>query len=88
MDFGGKYCIFVLAKRRKPINTGFSPLFLAKIGVKKVVLHYELVISTLLRKIFLGVCGFFLRNVGGFLDDVERLDVKRYLFSRPHFLRI
>ena len=29
---------------------------------------------------FLGVCGFFLRHVGGFLGDVERLDVKRYLF--------
>ena len=80
MDFGGKCCIFVLAKRREPIDTGFSPLFLAKIGVKKVVLHYELVISTLLRKIFLGVCGFFLSNVDGFFGDVERLKVKRYLF--------
>ena len=45
-----------------------------------VVLHYELVISTLLRKIFLGVCGFFLRNVDGFFGDVEWLKVKRYLF--------
>ena len=59
--------------------------FLAKIGVKKVVLHYGLVISTLRRKISLGVCGFFLRNVGGCLGDVERPKVKRYLFSKPHF---
>ena len=80
-----KWFIFVLAKRRKPIDTGFSPLFLAKIRVKKVVLHYELVISTLRRKFFLGVCGFFLRNVGVFFGDVERLKVKRYLFSKPHF---
>ena len=64
MDFGGKCIIFVLAKRREPIDTGVSPLFLAKIGVKKVVLHYELVISTLRRKIFLGVCEKFFRNVG------------------------
>ena len=58
---------------------------MAKIGQKKVVLHYELVVSTLRRKIFLGVCGFFLRNVGVFFADIERLKVKRYLFSRPHF---
>ena len=31
---------------------------------KKVVLHYELVISTLRRKIFIGVCEKFFRNVG------------------------
>ena len=49
---------------------------------KKVVLHYELVISTLRRNFFLGVCGFFLRNVGGFLGDVEPPKVKTYLFSR------
>ena len=42
--------------------------------------------STLRRKNFLGVCGFFLRNVDGFLGDLEGLKVKRYLFSRPHFL--
>ena len=64
MDLSGKWFIFVLAKRREPLISGFSPLFWAKIGVKKVVLHYELVISTLRRKFFLGVCGFFLRNVG------------------------
>ena len=52
---------------------------------KKVVLHYELVISTLRRNFFLGVCGFSLRNVDGFFADVERLKVKRYLFSKPHF---
>ena len=66
-----KCCIFVLAKRREPINTGLSPLFLAKVGVKKVVLHYELVVSTLWRKIFLGVGGFFLRNVGARGGDYE-----------------
>ena len=40
---------------------------------------------TLLRNFFLGVCGFFLRNIDGFFADVERLKVKRYLFSKPHF---
>ena len=41
----------------------FSSFWL-KNRAKKVVLHYELVIPTLRRKIFLGVCGKFLRNVG------------------------
>ena len=54
---------------------------------KKVVLRYKLVISTLRRKIFLGVCGFFLSNVGRFFTDTERLKVKRYLFSWPHLYR-
>ena len=71
MDFGQECIIFVLAKRREPIDTGVSPLFLAKIGVKKVVLHYELVISTLRRKIFLGVCGKFFRNVGARSGDSD-----------------
>ena len=53
-----------------------------------VVLHYELVISTLRRKIFLGVCGFFLRNVGGFFADVERLKVKIHLFLGRNFFSL
>ena len=35
---------------------------------------------------FLGVCGFFLSNIGGFFADAERLKVKRYLFFETHFL--
>ena len=77
MDFGGKCCIFVLAKRREPIDKGFSPLFLGK---KNAIFTSEINFFTLLRKFFLGVCGFFLRNVVGFFGDVERLKVKRYLF--------
>ena len=48
----------------------FSSFWL-KNRAKKVVLHYELVIPTLLRKIFLGVCGKFLRNVGVCGGDSE-----------------
>ena len=62
----------------------FSSFF----GQKNGIFTSEINFFTLLRKFFFGVCGFFLRNVGGFLGDVERLNVKRYLFSRPHFLRI
>ena len=36
-----------------------------------VVLHYELVISTLRRNIFLGVCEKFFRNVGAHSRDSE-----------------
>ena len=59
----------------------FSSFF----GLKNGIFTSEINFFTLLRKIFLGVCGIFLRNVGGFLGDVEGLDVKRYLFSKPHF---
>ena len=55
------------------------------LGQKNGVFTSEINFFTLLRKIFLGVCGIFPRNVGGFLADVERLEVKRYLFSKPHF---
>ena len=54
-------------------------------GPKNGVSTSEINFFTLLRKIFLGVCGIFPRNVGCFFADVERLKVKRYLFSKPHF---
>ena len=54
----------------------FSSFFAQKNGI----FTSEIIFFTLLRKIFLGVCGFFLRNVGSFLGDEERLKVKRYLF--------
>ena len=53
---------------------------------KNRIFTSEIDFSTLRRKFFLGVCGFFLRNVGCFFADEERLKVKRYLFSKPHFL--
>ena len=72
--------VLSLYERRgeSPKQAGFLLFF----WPKKVDLHYELVISTLLRNFFLGVCGFFLRNVGSFFADAERLKVKRYLFSQ------
>ena len=59
----------------------FSSFF----GKKNGVFTSEINFFTLLRKIFLGVCGVFLRNVGSFLGDEERLKVKRYLFLKPLF---
>ena len=60
-------------------------VFLLFFWPKNGIFTSEINFFTLLRKIFLGVCGFFLRNVGGFLGDAERPKVKRYLFSKPHF---
>ena len=60
-------------------------VFLLFFWPKNGIFTSEINFFTLLRKIFLGVCGFFLRNVDGFLGDVERLRVKRYLFFVPHF---
>ena len=59
----------------------FSSFF----GLKKGIFTSEIKISTLLRKFFLGVCGKFFRNVDVYFADVERLKVKRYLFSKLHF---
>ena len=71
------------SKEERALNKRvFSSFF----GLKNGIFTSEIIFFTLLRKIFLGVCGFFLRNVDGFLGDLEGLKVKRYLFSRPHFL--
>ena len=47
----------------------FSSFF----GPKNGIFTSEINFFTLLRKFFLGVCGFFLRNVGGYFGDVEVL---------------
>ena len=81
--FRGEMYYLCLSEEERALNKRvFSSFF----GQKNGIFTSEINFFTLLRKFFLGVCGFFLRNVGGFLDDVERLDVKRYLFFVPHFL--
>ena len=80
--FRRKMVYLCTSKEESALNKRvFSSFF----GRKNGVFTSEIKIFTLLRKIFLGVCGFFLRHVGGFFGDVERPKVKRYLFSRPHF---
>ena len=61
----------------------FSSFF----GQKNGFFTSEINFFTLLRKNFLGVCGFFLRNVDSIFADIERLKVKRYLFLKLHFFR-
>ena len=81
--FRRKMVYLCTSEEEKALNKRvFSSFF----GLKKGIFTSEIKISTLLRKFFLGVCGFFLRNVGCFFADEERLKVKRYLFSKPHFL--
>ena len=80
--FRRKMVYLCTSKEERALNKRvFSSFF----GPKKWYFTSEIDFSTLLRKIFLGVCGFFLSNVGGFFTDTERLKVKRYLFSKPHF---
>ena len=80
--FRRKMVYLCISKEERALNKRvFSSFF----GLKKGFFTSEIIFFTLLRKIFLGVCGFFLRNVDGFLGDVERLRVKRYLFFVPHF---
>ena len=80
--FRRKMLYLCISEEERAHRYGVFSSFLVR---KKVVLHYELVISTLRRNFFLGVCGFSLRNIEVFFADVERLKVKRYLFSKPHF---
>ena len=75
------YYLCISEEERALNKRVFSSFF----GLKKGIFTSEIEISTLLRNFFLGVCGFFLRNIDGIFADVERLKVKRYLFSKPHF---
>ena len=80
--FRGKmYYLCTSEEERAHKQRVFSSFF----GQKNGFFTSEINFFTLLRKFFLGVCGFFLRNVDSIFADVERLRVKRYLFSKPHF---
>ena len=85
LHFGEKYIIFVLAKRRKPVNKGFSPLFLCENGQKSgcSTKHLENFIGR--SEKFLSESGFSLGEVGARIDDIEPPKVKRYLFLTLHF---
>ena len=85
---GEKCIIFVLAKRREPINKGFSPLFSCENAPKKhcFTKHIEKFIC---RSGFsIGFCGNFSGQVGARIDDTEIRKVKRYLFSTLHFFKV
>ena len=86
LHFGGKYIIFVLVKRRKPVNKGFSPLFSYENGQKSEysTKHLENFIGR--NEKFLSESGFSLGEVGARIDDIEPPKVKRYLFFNPAFL--
>ena len=81
--FRRKMYYLCTSEEERAWNTGFSPPFF---GEKNGVFTSEINFFTLLRNFFLGVCGFFLSNVDSIFADVEALKVKRYLFSKPHFL--
>ena len=81
--FRRKMYYLCTSEEEKALNKRvFSSFF----GQKNGVFTSEINFFTLLRKIFLGVCGLFLRNVDSFFADIEGPRVKRYLFSKPLFL--
>ena len=83
--FRGKMLYICIAKRREPVNTGFSPLFSAKIGQKMGCFTKHVGKSTCLRKISTCFSGFFSGQVGARIDDIDTSKVKRYLFFIPAF---
>ena len=80
--FRRKMVYLCTSKEERALN---KRVFLLFFWPKNGIFTSEINFFTLLRNFFLGVCGLFLRNVGGVVDDEERLKVKRYLFSRLHF---
>ena len=84
--FGEKCIIFVLAKRRMPIDKGFSPLFSYENTPKNhcFTKHIEKFICR--REISTGFCGNFSGQVGARIDNIGFRKVKRYLFFNPTFL--
>ena len=85
--FGEKCIIFVLAKRREPINKGFSPLFSYENGRKNHCFTKHIGKFICRSGFSTGFCGFFSGQVGAHIDDIEIRKVKRYLFSTLHFLQ-
>ena len=85
LHFAEKCIIFVLAKRREPIDKGFSPLFSCENAQKNhcFTKHIEKFIC---RSGFsIGFCGNFSGQVGARNGDIGIRNVKRYLFSTLHF---
>ena len=84
--FDEKCIIFVLAKRREPIDKGFSPLFSCENAQKnhRFTKHIEKFICR--REISTGFSGNFSGQVGARIDDIEIRKVKIHLFSTLHFL--
>ena len=85
LHFAEKCIIFVLAKRREPIDKGFSPLFLCENGRKNhcFTKHLEkFICRSGFSKCF---CGNFSGQVGARIDDIGNRKVKIHLFSTLHF---
>ena len=85
LHFAEKCIIFVLAKRREPIDKGFSPLFSCENAQKNhcFTKHIEkFICRSGFSKCF---CGNFSGQVGARIDDIDTSKVKRYLFFIPAF---
>ena len=86
LHFAEKCIIFVLAKRREPIDKGFSPLFSCENAPKNHCFTKHLEKFICRREISTGFSGNFSGQVGARIGDIEFRKVKRYLFSTLHFL--
>ena len=81
--FRRKMVYLCTSKEESALNKRvFSSFFWRKNGVFTSEINF----FTLLRKIFLGVCGFFLRHVGGFFGDLGGRKLKDIYFFSCIFL--
>ena len=73
-----------ISKEERALN---KRVFSSFLGLKKGIFTSEIKNFTLLRKIFLGVCGFFLCHVGGFFGDLGGRKLKDiYFYGRIFFI--
>ena len=85
LDFAEKCIIFVLAKRREPIDTGFSPLFFGENREKNHCFTKHLEKFICRSGFSICFCGNFSGQVGAQIDDIEIRKVKIHLFLTLHF---
>ena len=85
LDFAEKYIIFVLAKRRTPIDKGFSPLFSYENAQKNHCFTKHLEKFICRSGFSICFCGNFSGQVGAQIDDIEIRKVKIHLFLTLHF---
>ena len=85
LHFAEKCIIFVLAKRREPIDKGVSPLFSCENAPKNHYFTKHLEKFICRSGFSICFCGNFSGQVGARNDDIEIQKVKRYLFSTLHF---
>ena len=77
--FRRKMVYLCISEEERALN---KRVFSSFLGQKNGIFTSEVKKNTSEINFFLGVCGFFLRNVGGFLGDIEQRKLKHIYFRK------